>query len=155
MRAGEIRKWIVPVTIAVIAIAAVAAAFWWHSYLVSRALATNQEACLKLEQSMVMTSGQDYRTLGSVSGRDHFNLGLGKCIVELDLNIIYPSEAIVSDDFMIYDAAENNELAECTAESGLGASDSPYCLDYRNPEGTGTNISKAQFDTLEKQYMSE
>ncbi len=88
--------------------------------------------------------------LESITSRNHYNLELHKCFVEY----IYTFHGTAGDMNVIslYDAIENKEIATCS-----GADSSYVCSDERkiSYSNVGDNISKEQFDSLEKQYMTQ
>ncbi len=111
---------------------------------IAQSLAINQSKCLQLEKDVVggwkKDSPEDF-----ISGSNHYNTKLNKCIVEVF------SRGTSSTLVSILDAVEDANLASCiTTDNDLKNKQPPYCY-----TGDNNDITKSQFDKLEKQYLSQ
>ena len=125
-----------------------------------RDLTQNQASCLQMEQSIIKQLSGNLIQGQSVSGKNHYNLTLNKCFVEIDDNIV--NSIGLSNDYSIYDAVEDNVLADCLITDKFNSKDfqtntSTICFDDSQPvkNNGNPNITKSQFDSLELKYMGE
>ncbi|MFA5996959.1 MAG: hypothetical protein WC791_00560 [Candidatus Paceibacterota bacterium] len=82
----------------------------------------------------------------------HYNTKLQKCFVEI--TDILADKNFLSTSVTIYDGLENKQMAWfVTTSSGLGKGTKEYGVVDIN--GNNTDITQEQFETLERQYMSE
>ncbi len=109
----------------------------------SLTLSANQSRCLQLEKDAV----NDWKKVGendTISGSNHYNIKLNKCIVEIS------SVGRDSITVLISDATEDSKLASCIT-TYTSAKEPPYCYAYTGDK----KITKEEFSELEKMYLSE
>ena len=118
-------------------------------------LSKNKLSCSQLGDKTLVDYKNSMLALGSKlsgaeSATNHYNQKLSKCIVEI-FDSSYSGNTI-SNFITVSDAVENKNLLWCYI--GVTQKDNTLCTDYSN-NSEGVDITKAQFDDMEKKYMSE
>jgi hypothetical protein len=111
-------------------------------------LSSNKSKCAQAADNVFSAYKKDGASGPTFSSNftSHYNTKLDKCFVEITDN------SSVSTGVSISDAIENRELAWAYITTGNAKNTLYGSLDIN---GKNTDLTKDQFETLEKQYMSE
>lgn len=120
-------------------------------------LSENQSACSEISDKTLLEYKKNTLEIGGkISGfestSNHYNTKLKKCIVEIS------DSSSVGNTLMNYitvmDGVENKNLLWCAISRQIGRPEDDSCINYES-NINGDEITKAKFDLLEKQYLTE
>lgn len=123
-------------------------------------LSENQVKCLQLKDKVFSEYNKQVFDTGgkrsdsdsdSASASNHYNTKLNKCLVEIVDNT-FSKTGSITQSVQVVDAIEGTNLVTCIY--GLGTDGmAPYC--YKGIGDVNDEITKEQFEILDKEYMSQ